>query len=187
LARLGIKVDKLGRTKRSGITAHNFSDSISYVRMAHHLARVGDTALSTVQDLLEVSRQKKAQQWAPAELATMLIAYDRWYNGSAVNEVVCGHSGSLLATEQWSGRLPFVLDPKTPTPPGSTKIPVYTDGGPVRHTMQVTDTTSQPNQTDRKAGVTAEFAGVGSGKTPFGIRHAGKASVATNVISIECE
>jgi hypothetical protein len=184
---LGIKVDKLGRTKRSGVTGHNLSDSVLYLRTAHHIARVGDTPLLTVLHLLEIMRGKPLQQWAPAELANTLVAYDRWYNGVATNEIVCQHAGSLLTTEQWARSLPFVMDPITPTPHGSSSISVYTDGGPVRYTAQVTDPKSQPYQTDRRAGVTVEFAGVGSGKTPFAMRHAGRADRARNLISIECE
>jgi hypothetical protein len=187
LAELGIKVDKLGRTKRSGVTGHNLSDSVLYLRIAHHIARLGDTPVMTVLRLLEIMRGVPVQRWSLTELASTLVGYDRWYNGVAANEKICQHSGSLLTTEQWARSLPFLLDPKTPTQPSSGFTSVYTDGGPVRYTAQVTDLVSQPYQTNRKAGVTVEFAGAGSKKTPFAMRHAGKANKASNLISIECE
>jgi hypothetical protein len=79
-ARLGLKVGKLGKTKRSGVTAHGFNDSWWYLRLAQHLDALGDCALTIVRDLCEVVRKKLHRRWAHGvELSGTTIGFDRWH------------------------------------------------------------------------------------------------------------
>jgi hypothetical protein len=127
--------------------------------------------------------------WSSVELAAFVIAYDRWYNGKGTNELVSGSGGSLLTTEQFLRSLPFVLvDNQTPLPSDQSKVPIWTKCGPQRDTVQVrTGSVDMPQQAKKKARVTVEFAGDGSGKSPFAIRTSGKMNVVTDTLSIETD